>query len=588
MNKNLLAIAGASCLLLAGCIDDNYDLSDIDTTSEVKVDNLTLPINIDSMRLDNVFKLEDNSNIRIVEENGDRFYALSQSGSFKSEPIEINAIHIDAPHIAPTHTDLTLPFNSQRRKAPMADIAIPSSATPFTYETYNIDPAIYGMDAVYTKNTTLTITATVEGTDISAVDFKDMQFQLPFGMKVSNLTTGSYNPKNGIWSIPHCKSSNGRDVSVSLNVDMMELTSKNPTLTFNKEKLYMRIDGTLGLKEGTAQLDLGALGQQHPHNMAINIRYTLSDIDVAGLSGNIEYYVEDLGIDPVSIGDLPDFLKGEGTNIRIANPQLYLSLNNPVGDQNLRYQTGFRLTAVRNNGTPDLFFAPDNNAGITVGSAHGITGPYNFLLAPQQVKAPAEFQQNLSFVKFSSLSDILAVPEADAAKATLPDLIRIEAIDPGLPDQHADNFPLGRKLLPIEGKYELIAPLGFKEGSIVIYEDTEDGWSTEDLEKMTITAMTVTATVDNDAPVSAQLESYPIDTAGNQINSVTVSSNVVKANAKDQPLTISINGTVRNLDGIHIRAIMRSSDNSTPLSPDQSLTFKNVRVTVSGSYTKEF
>lgn len=297
--------------------------------------------------------------------------------------------------------------------------------------------------------------------------------------------------------------------------------------------------------------------------------------------------MEGVNIDPVVIDDLPDFLKGDGTNLKIANPQLYISLNNPVGNNGLKYETGFRLTALRDNGVPAMSFTPDNNGKINVGHNLGVDGPYNFLLAPQQTQAPSEYASNLQFVKFSSLSDLLSVPESDASKATLPNRINISLINPELPEQHADNFPVGRSLTSVEGKYELLAPLGFKEGSVVVYEDTQDGWSDDFLQALTISSLTINAAVDNDAPVSAQLEAYPIDTTGNHISNVSVTSNVVEANAKDQNLEIVMTGVIKDLDGINIRAIMRSGNDQTPLSPDQTLTFKNVRITVTGDYTKE-
>lgn len=598
MSHKLLALAGASCLLLTGCIDDNYDLSDIDTTSEVKVDNLTLPINIDKMKLDNVFSLEDNSNIKIVDVNGERFYALTQTGEFKSQPIEIQSIHIAKPGITPTHTDLVLPWNSQskRRRAQgdipdIENIPILSSNTPFKYAASGLDPAIYGMNAIYTTNTTLTISATIQGADIKFVELKDLYFQLPTGLEVTDLPrNASYNHVNGVLYMPSLKSANGHDVSLSLTIDKMDLTSVNPKLTFDKDKGSMDIDGTLGLKEGSLLLNTKEIlqnGIQLPQSLSIDIKYDLSAIDVIGLSGNIDYTLEGIDIAPVSIGDLPDFLKGEGTNIKVANPQLYLSLNNPIGDQKLYYETGFKLTALRDNGMAPQVFEPDNNAKIRVLYNKGVTGPYNFLLAPnpKSAQVPEGFA-NPTPVGFSSLSNILSVPEADAAQATLPERIKIEVVKPGIPDQHTDYFPLGRQLTPVEGKYELIAPFGFKEGTVVIYEDTEDGWSDDDLKHLTVTEMTITATVDNDAPVSAQLESYAINTTGAKIGDLA--SNVIEASKKDQSLTITLKGEIKDLDGIHIRAIMRSGDDQKPLAPDQTLTFKNVRVTVSGNYTKDF
>lgn len=579
MSHKLLALAGATCLLMTGCTDSDYDLSDIDTTSKVTVNNLTLPINIDKMRLDDVFELDDNSNIKIV----DGYYALSETGTFQSDPIRIEPILIPAPIINPTIHNLVLPFNN-RRKAPVADISIPPADSRFVSSTVNVDPAIKSIEKIYTGGTPLVITIGSNHALPANSELKDLKFSLPAGMAVSNVTAGNYDASTGVWTIPSLSVTTGYTDEASLMVNMIDLA--HTELSFDKVKNTLSFASTVGLEEGSLSLDLGAT-TEHFHDLALTINYNFSDIDVTGFTGIIEYPVEGVNIDPVVIDDLPDFLKGDGTNLKIANPQLYISLNNPVGNNGLKYETGFRLTALRDNGVAAMSFTPDNNGKINVGHNLGVDGPYNFLLAPQQTQAPSEYASNLQFVKFSSLSDLLSVPESDASKATLPNRINISLINPELPEQHADNFPVGRSLTSVEGKYELLAPLGFKEGSVVVYEDTQDGWSDDFLQALTISSLTITAAVDNDAPVSAQLEAYPIDTTGNHISNVSVTSNVVEANAKDQNLEIVMTGVIKDLDGINIRAIMRSGNDQTPLSPDQTLTFKNVRITVTGDYTKE-
>ncbi len=579
MSHKLLALAGATCLLMTGCTDSDYDLSDIDTTSKVTVNNLTLPINIDKMRLDDAFELDDNSNIKIV----DGYYALSETGTFQSDPIRIEPILIPAPIINPTIHNLVLPFNN-RRKAPVADISIPPADSRFVSSTVNVDPAIKSIEKIYTGGTPLVITIGSNHALPANSELKDLKFSLPAGMAVSNVTAGNYDASTGVWTIPSLSVTTGYTAEASLLVNMIDLA--HTELSFDKVKNTLSFASTVGLEEGSLSLDLGAT-TEHFHDLALTINYNFSDIDVTGFTGIIEYPVEGVNIDPVVIDDLPDFLKGDGTNLKIANPQLYISLNNPVGNNGLKYETGFRLTALRDNGVAAMSFTPDNNGKINVGHNLGVDGPYNFLLAPQQTQAPSEYASNLQFVKFSSLSDLLSVPESDASKATLPNRINISLINPELPEQHADNFPVGRSLTSVEGKYELLAPLGFKEGSVVVYEDTQDGWSDDFLQALTISSLTITAAVDNDAPVSAQLEAYPIDTTGNHISNVSVTSNVVEANAKDQNLEIVMTGVIKDLDGINIRAIMRSGNDQTPLSPDQTLTFKNVRITVTGDYTKE-
>ena len=68
---------------LSSCVDENYNLSNLDTTVEVNITKLTVPLNVDSLVLDQVLDLEDNSRIKKAVVNGKEIYALVEEGSFK-------------------------------------------------------------------------------------------------------------------------------------------------------------------------------------------------------------------------------------------------------------------------------------------------------------------------------------------------------------------------------------------------------------------------------------------------------------------------------------------------------------------------
>lgn len=582
----LLAVPVAQCLLLSGCIDKDYDLSDIDTTSEVKINDLTLPVNIDKMKLSDVIDLDDNSNIKIIDINGTSTYAFTQTGSFNSEKIHIDAIHIDEPVIAPSVSALTVPPATGAVSA--VDIDIPATSSHYTYRSGGIDSSIQSFSAIRTAGTKLTISADLSGIPLSDVTFRNLKFKLTPGMQVSHLSAGSYDSASGVWTVPSYSSANGQKLEISLDVDRFDLTKTE--LDFNAAAHTIVFTGELGLDSGTLELDLSK-GGAISANPSITVSYHIAGVDVTAFSGDIRYDLDGLDIAPVTLTDIPDFLSGEGTNVKIINPQLYVSLNNPVGNDKLAYQTGLRLTAVRDNSSiPAQVATPDNNAMIHVGFNHGVSGPYNFLLAPDKASAvvPSGFAANLDFVPFKSLSDILGVPAQYADASTLPDRIEIDMINPGLPLQHAVDFPVGRDITPVQGKYELLAPLNLEPGSVVVYEDTDDGWSDDDLKKLVISQMTVTATVDNDAPLAAKVYLYPVDTEGREISGVAISSNEVAANAKGQELVMTMTGEIRDLDGVRIRAVMNAGNSGTALQPDQTLTFHNVRAKVSGSYTTDF
>ena len=86
MRKKHYLLAGLSAisLCLASCIDNDYDLSDIDTTSRLQVKDLIVPINIDDITLSQVLDLDDDSEIEeVVQPDGSVIYAVRKEGDFK-------------------------------------------------------------------------------------------------------------------------------------------------------------------------------------------------------------------------------------------------------------------------------------------------------------------------------------------------------------------------------------------------------------------------------------------------------------------------------------------------------------------------
>ena len=82
---------------LTACVDDKYDLSDIDTTTEIKVKDLTLPVNIEEIKLGDIISVEDDSEFKEIIVGGQKVYAVNKSGEFNSNPIEIPTFTIEAP-----------------------------------------------------------------------------------------------------------------------------------------------------------------------------------------------------------------------------------------------------------------------------------------------------------------------------------------------------------------------------------------------------------------------------------------------------------------------------------------------------------
>lgn len=102
--------AMATTLGLASCVNEDYDLSNLDTTIGVKVNDLTLALNLDAITLDKVMDLNEGDQLKEVIDpaTGEKIYAVLEDGTFESDPITINGFTTNAPVITPITDELPL------------------------------------------------------------------------------------------------------------------------------------------------------------------------------------------------------------------------------------------------------------------------------------------------------------------------------------------------------------------------------------------------------------------------------------------------------------------------------------------------
>lgn len=578
--------AALLCLpLLAGCVNDDYDLSDIDTTTRITINDLTIPVNIDVVTLGDIITFDEDSKIQPVTINGREFYALRESGSFESDAIEIDKVTAPAPTLSPTTAHL------DRMPLPPVDIpgevTISYEITPMgngiVYNAGHVDDAIVDLEFIK-ASMSLSIqleTLNIPGGVKRAV-FTDVVIQLPKGLD-ADPEEGSYDPVSGLWSIARHEAS-GQSTRLIINASGVDFkqagASIRPDHTFYYEGDFRILQGAVTIVPEPTTIS------QLPASLEFRASYSVSDMVATSFTGMVNYKLDGLGIDPVSLSDIPDFLSGEGTNIRLANPQIYLQVNNPVADDNLDCSTGITLTAMRDGGH-SLSFSPDNGA-FTIGH-NAADNKYNFVLAPDldNLTTPDEYVAGLEFVEFSTLTDLLSTPE-NYPVSGLPTSIGIRLDDPQIPLSRVSDFALGRQIPAVHGSYELIAPLALEEGSLIIYTDTQDGWNDEDVDAITVSKLSLTFTATNSTPISAELYAWPIDVNGNRIKGVEIKSSTLPANSEDVPVTIELTGEVKHLDGVVFEARVSGSKDSSSLTPAQSITLRNVRANVSGYYEKEF
>ncbi|MEZ3558170.1 MAG: hypothetical protein K1V86_01755, partial [Duncaniella sp.] len=188
---SLTTAVAVSCLPLAGCFDDNYDLEDIDTTAEIKVNNLVVPVNLDEITLSNIFDLDEESVVKEI----DGIYALSVDGDFSSDAITINAVTLSRPTIPPTTADIVLLGDGTGSVTPVPGIdasftyGITGFSTTFNYTTSSVDKSISHLSRIgvdWTIDVRLTVANPANA--FKTVAFRGVSLKLPAGLHTTDYT----------------------------------------------------------------------------------------------------------------------------------------------------------------------------------------------------------------------------------------------------------------------------------------------------------------------------------------------------------------------------------------------------------------
>lgn len=554
----LLPLA-AGCLL-TGCVDDGYDVSNIDTTSQINVNNLTVPLNLEAIKIDKVIDLEDNDNISIV----DGAYAIEKRGEISTSDFRINPIHVN---VAPIARNAIKISNIPTAVVPSdwtGPFPLPAQESSYDMSMRDIDKSLKALDEIKTQNpmridVVLSIDKSIANS-LNCIRFENLRIQLPKNLVDVSNNLGFYDSATGILDLGLQYMYGGR-LDISMTAEGLAIDSPIEDRT-------LPIEGEVGVLSETS-LYLQPAGGTLPSEIEIGVDYTIGNFDVASFSGSVNYEMDDVTVNPISLSDLPEFLDSPETRLYLANPTIDINIFNPVGGYGLSGKGVLSLSSK---------FSSSNDS-----EANGALE-----------LSDASYTQDINFntSNMSGLGSILVNENVGG----LPKSINISVNDLVFFGDVKD-FPVGSDIPGASGDYSFTAPLGFGEGSTVVYEKIEDGWYSDDLAGLNIKTINLTAKCMTDLPVGLQLQVYPIGRDGNVIP-VDENSNLFKVNAnsdsKDVVLSIKArnDATIKDLDGIRFIATVsqnkdvNGSDNA--LRPDQIIVLDNLRITVDGFYVKEF
>ncbi|MGN0214711.1 MAG: hypothetical protein ACI4AH_07905 [Muribaculaceae bacterium] len=577
MKKRLFlcsALAGA-LVSLSGCIDNDIDLENVDTTAEVKVVDLTVPLNLDEITLSSVISLDEGSKIKEI----DGEYVFVSEGDFESDEVNVSPIVLKEPSISNNYTTINIPNELQvgnnilSAQGGVFSITLDSIKAPFNTSVSDVSADIRGIDHV-DLNFTMTVSFKINGFNgvVNKYKYKNLKIAMPKGITFT-VDKGSCDPTTGIYSLDECLVTNNL---LSITFAFNKLDMANSQAEFDAVKHTFTFADEVTILSGSLEIDASDLvtTASLPSSVVLENNYSASDITINKFTGKLAYSPKGLSPEPFTLGDLPDVLSQAGTDISISNPQIYLSFDNPLYSYRLWANMNFELMSRRDDSQWSVF-SPDEGVVRIDGSKEKSA----YCMSPSKPDAYASGFADAQHIRFTSLSDVLS-------GNGLPTEIAIDIDKSEVPEQSVTDLVLGSNLGKFKGKYTFYAPLNLKSGSCIMYKDVIDGWNDEDLDKVTITKIDINATVDSDCPVSLKFDIHPVDINGNRINNVTVVCSEVAANAKGATLTASTTGEVKHLDGIELEATAVAQDGKT-LSPSMKVKLTNIKVRVSGSYVTE-
>lgn len=568
MKFNLLhlpMLAATSALMLTSCIDKNYDLSDIDTTSEFKVRDLTLPLNLEDVTLDDIIELESEDNIKII--NGE--YVIFTEGDFSATNVMIDRFHADSPKIDPNNTNLEAHLTTTK-----VSFDITPYSRSFEYNSKNIDSSIISVDKAWMDNLTLSIDLSISGipASVKGLMLDNLVVMLPAGWECTP-SAGKYDSATGCLSINSLAPQNGH---FKITVDVKSASFNSSNSQINPATHSGSYYGSIDVKSGNISFEMPD-GSASYDNCKLHTDYAMSAMDVVKFSGTIDYAIKNFNIAPVELGHIPDFFNNDETDLILQNPQLYLNITNPLAIYGANAQTGLGLTPVRNGIERTTCYL--DNEFFSIGHDKG-DKPQYFCLSPVRPAAYIANYAGAEYVKYTSLSGILS-------GNGIPSTINITAINPSYSNQKVEALELGKNLGKNFGSYTFFAPLAFKSGSKMLYNKINDGWNDEDIDCMNISRLTINADVTNNLPLEVQLFVYPLDKNGHRISGVTVEPIYVQPHSNGEPVQLVMTGDIRHLDGVEYVGRCTPDGEDTPLRPDQRIVLKNIKITATGNYVKE-
>ena len=351
-----------------------------------------------------------------------------------------------------------------------------------------------------------------------------------------------------------------------------------------------------------------------PQSLAIDIDMTVSDIAVRTVQMKFNPEIEVGTIEPVELGEMPEFLSGENTTIDIYSPVISMLVTN-TSPVSVTFSADITSYSDDNVVKSLQIGSPDQTSGDAIVIGKGVTPVYIVRRA-----------EDVSQGAVTATNDPVIIVKDDLAElvATMPDRIEVtdvnvavlqEMLEVDIPDEPDAQYSFSFN-------YSIDAPLAFGENLSIEYpyditglndtlnssdedSDGQQGETSDGNLQIHLTEASVYMTFVNEIPLTLAVSASPIDVDGNVIASgVEVSLSdasgaspvTVKGgdtgSATTTPAVIHINAdleSLKRLDGfrLNLKGSCDSDFAGVALNSRQGIQLTDISVNIKGGISTQ-
>ncbi len=570
-NRKWLHIArtGAVMMLiapLAGCIDKDYDLGEIDKTIGVGGEYVSLPgdNSTEAVMLDEVLDLGD-ANFLVISEDGNYNIDVTDDNPFTAH-MWVDDFTVPSKTYKGTYQlDLgdLVPQNSMRKIRRATDEIVfdaPMVEMDFTYP-YNTRQ-ITSLDYVGVSSSTLSITlAFSQGVKKCLNNIKEVRFTFPKCVDCGKVAYKGDSISLGADNMLRLSDVNpSEDLNFVLHVKGIKLDGKydGSYMTYTKGEGF-KFHGALSIGGTVKETDVNISKISTAGALYVDGTAVLSRMKVATAKGCFSPRRAFGSVGGVSLRNVPSFLTDDEVDLDLYDPQLNINVYSDVpfatkvtGAIVSKDSQGKEILRME---VPEFSYKANGESVISVR------------------RRPAATESDTTIIVMPDICDIIR---------HLPDSIALVDLEGEGDDTQTAEVVIDKKY---RGSIVLSVASGIALGTEakIVYNDKYTGWNDQvkdvsfvetvkDGVKTIDGYLNVTAQVENKIPAYLTLVAYGIDASGQRIGSdrlavevektiqaskdgktAAVTEEVIKIRPKD-------NGVFKILDGIEFKVLMTAKD----------------------------